>query len=288
MTAIAELDGMARADFVAALSGIFEHSPWVAEAVADCRPFGSLDVLHGAMVAAVAAAGAERQLALLRAHPELAGGLARAGGLGAASSAEQAGLGLDRLEGDEADRFAAANAAYGERFGFPFIIAVRGQKDRAAILAAMERRLGHDRPTEIAAALAEVGKIARFRLEALTGAAAAAGRLTTHVLDTTLGRPAAGIGFALYRLDGGARLPVAEGATNADGRAARGALLEGAALSAGTYELVFEAGAYLRAAGQGEAFYDAIPIRFVIADPAQHYHVPLILARYGYSTYRGS
>jgi 2-oxo-4-hydroxy-4-carboxy-5-ureidoimidazoline decarboxylase len=163
-----EFDRLSRAEFVEALGGIFEHSPWVAEAVVDARPFGTIEALHAAMVAAVMAAPAERQLALLQAHPELAGKLARDGGLSEASAGEQASLGLDRLEADEIARFDAANARYRERFGFPFIVAVKAQRDRRAILDLLETRAGHDRPTEIATALAEVAKIARFRLEALS------------------------------------------------------------------------------------------------------------------------
>jgi len=162
-----ELDRLSRADFVRMLGSIFEHSPWVADAVVDARPFGTLDALHAAMVAAVMAAGPARQLALLQAHPELAGKLARAGGLTQASAGEQASVGLDKLDDAEIARFDRANAIYRDRFGFPFIIAVKAQRDRRAILDAIETRAGHDRATELATALAEVGKIARFRLEAL-------------------------------------------------------------------------------------------------------------------------
>ena len=159
--AIAELNALPAAAFVARLSGIFEHSPWVAEAVLPARPFPDVASLHAAMVAAVDAAGQDAGLTLLRAHPELA----RRETLTAASAAEQGGMGLDRLDQDEAARFEALNQTYRERFGFPFIIAVRGQRDRAAILAALNARLAHDAPTERAAALAEVAKIARFRLD---------------------------------------------------------------------------------------------------------------------------
>jgi len=162
-----ELDLLSREAFIATLGGIFEHSPWVAEAVADARPFGTNAALHAAMVKAVMAAAPERQLALLQAHPELAGKLARAGGLTQASAGEQAGLGLDRLDAAEIARFDQANETYRARFGFPFIIAVKAQRDRRAILDALETRAGHDRTTELATALAEVAKIAWFRLEAL-------------------------------------------------------------------------------------------------------------------------
>jgi 2-oxo-4-hydroxy-4-carboxy-5-ureidoimidazoline decarboxylase len=164
--AIEYLNALPAPDFVARLSGIFEHSPWVAEAVLPGRPFAHVAALHGAMVAAVQGAGTDAALALLRAHPELA----RRAPLTAESAAEQGGMGLDRLADDEAARFEALNLAYRERFGFPFIIAVRGQRDRSAILSALTARLAHDAPTEQAAALAEVAKIARFRLDDLIAA----------------------------------------------------------------------------------------------------------------------
>jgi 5-hydroxyisourate hydrolase len=115
------------------------------------------------------------------------------------------------------------------------------------------------------------------------------GRLTTHVLDTAAGRPAAGLTITLWRLDAEPVL-VRTATTNADGRV-DGALLDGAELRCGVYELRFEAGAYLRASGvvlPEPAFLDVVPIRFGVADPAAHYHVPLLLSPYGYSTYRGS
>lgn len=114
--------------------------------------------------------------------------------------------------------------------------------------------------------------------------------LTTHVLDTASGRPAAGLAIELYRIDGDAREPLKSVETNADGRI-DGKLLEGAAFAIGTYELVFHAGDYLRGAGHelpSPPFLDLIAIRFGIAAPDQHYHVPLLLSPYGYSTYRGS
>ncbi|WP_101341402.1 hydroxyisourate hydrolase [Cereibacter azotoformans] len=116
------------------------------------------------------------------------------------------------------------------------------------------------------------------------------GRLTTHVLDTATGRPAAGVRITLYRLSGAGRDRIGDATTNADGRT-DGPLLEGASMAEGSYELVFAAGDYLRGTGQagsGVLFLDEIPIRFGISDVSGHYHVPLLLAPYGYSTYRGS
>jgi 5-hydroxyisourate hydrolase len=115
------------------------------------------------------------------------------------------------------------------------------------------------------------------------------GRLTTHVLDTAAGRPATGLRIELYRL-GAEPAPVATAHTNSDGRVER-PLLEGAAFTAGTYELHFHVGEYLRRGGlvlPAPAFLDVVPIRFGVASPDEHYHVPLLLSPYGYSTYRGS
>lgn len=116
------------------------------------------------------------------------------------------------------------------------------------------------------------------------------GRLTTHVLDTALGKPAAGVAISLYRVTGEARHRIGDFVTNADGRC-DGPILEGAAFTAGGYELVFHAGDYLRATGQagaGVLFLDQIPIRFGVPDAGQHYHVPLLISPFAYSTYRGS
>ncbi len=117
-----------------------------------------------------------------------------------------------------------------------------------------------------------------------------AGRLSTHVLDTARGRPAAGVNIALYRISGQSHRKIAEAVTNADGRT-DAPLLTGDALKEGAYELVFFAGDYLRGSGQagdGTLFLDQIPIRFGVPDSDAHYHVPLLLSPFGYSTYRGS
>jgi 5-hydroxyisourate hydrolase len=119
---------------------------------------------------------------------------------------------------------------------------------------------------------------------------APSGRLTTHVLDTTSGQPGAGLVVELFRIEGEARRLLARLTTNADGRTPE-PLLAGAELERGTYELVFHVGDYFRARGVAltePAFLDQVPVRFGIADPARHYHVPLLVSPYGYSTYRGS
>jgi 2-oxo-4-hydroxy-4-carboxy-5-ureidoimidazoline decarboxylase len=163
---LAQLNGLDRERFVAALGGVFEHSPWVAEAVWPKLPFATVDALHAAMAAAMENAPAAAQLALIRAHPELARRAAVRGELTADSRAEQSGAGLDRCSPAEHARLQALNRAYNEKFGFPFVIAVRGL-DRVAVIERFAERLGRDRAQEFAEALRQIARIARLRLEAL-------------------------------------------------------------------------------------------------------------------------
>ena len=160
------LNAMPKAELVACLGGIYEHSPWVAEQTAGERPFSSREHLADRMRTVVEMAGDSAKLALIRAHPDLAGKLARAGSLSAESTREQAGLGLDRLSDAEFERFSDLNTRYRDRFGFPFVLCVR-LTDKPGILAAFERRLGHDRATEFAEACRQVERIAEIRLGAM-------------------------------------------------------------------------------------------------------------------------
>ena len=165
---LAALNRLGQTEFTDALGVIFEHSPWVAEAAWPAAPFATIDDLHDAMVTVVRGAPAERQLGLLRAHPDLAGKAARAAAMTASSIAEQAGAGLLSLSDAESEKFHRLNTAYRDRFGFPFIIAVR-HHTKASLLAAFESRLEHSRQAEIDAALAEIFTITRLRLDALLG-----------------------------------------------------------------------------------------------------------------------
>lgn len=161
---LAGIDAMSRADFVAAFGDIAEHSPWVAEKAASARPFSDREAAITAFADAVLSVDAETQLALLNAHPDLAGRAAIAGNIGAESRAEQAGAGLDTLSPEEFVRFTELNTAYRETFGFPFILAVRGAT-KYDILGAFEARIDNDRETELSTALQQVCRIMRFRLE---------------------------------------------------------------------------------------------------------------------------
>ena len=160
---MADLNSADRASFVVTLGFAFEDSPWVAEAAWERRPFADFDALLACMNRIVLESPLERRVALIAAHPDLAGRVAREGRLGFASANEQASAGLDRLSPEEIGRFDALNTAYRNRFGFPFVICVR-ENTKESIFRALELRARNDRETEIATALYEIGKIARLRL----------------------------------------------------------------------------------------------------------------------------
>ena len=155
--------------FIKRFGGVYEHSPWVAEtymAQGQGADSNDIDALSGRMASIVDAADDNTKLALLRAHPDLAGRLAVRGELTAASTEEQRSAGLDQCTPNELEKFQKLNAAYTEKFGFPFILAVTG-KTRAQILENFEQRLSNAADEEFATALQEVHKIARIRLETL-------------------------------------------------------------------------------------------------------------------------
>ncbi len=163
---LAFLNTCDHATFVAALGHLFEHSPWVAAETWPQRPFADAAALHAALCATMRAAPRARQLALIRAHPDLAGRLAQQRQLTAESTREQASAGLDRLTAVELAGFTARNDTYRAKFGFPFIICARlNAKD--TILAAMAARVNHSADEEFATALGEIEKIAWLRLQDL-------------------------------------------------------------------------------------------------------------------------
>jgi OHCU decarboxylase len=166
MSGTATPSRMDRRAFVLTFGHVLEHSPWIAEAAFDSGLPEDADTasgLHRALCAVLRDASEAQKRALINAHPDLAGRLARAGRLTADSSKEQAAAGLDRLTDDERARFTELNDAYKARFGFPFIMAVKG-RSKAEILTAFERRLANDAATEQRAALEEIERIALLRL----------------------------------------------------------------------------------------------------------------------------
>lgn len=286
------LNHAAPADFCAAVGETFELAPWVAETVASKRPFASVTALHEAMMGVVRAAPRDLQLAFLRGHPDLAGKAARAGALTEESRHEQASVGLDSLSEEDFQRFHHLNDAYKAKFGFPFIVCVR-RHTRDSILDQFERRLRHDAAGEFAAALQEIFFITRLRIAAKVtgeGMPRVNGRLSTHVLDTHAGRPAVGIAVELYELAGRQSHLIATAVTNTDGRT-DAPLIGNRPLPIGRYELQFAVGDHFRSRGIAQSdppFLDIVPLRFSIAEPEGHYHVPLLCTPWSYSTYRGS
>jgi 2-oxo-4-hydroxy-4-carboxy-5-ureidoimidazoline decarboxylase len=160
---LAQINSLSAEKFVAQFGALYEHSPWIAAGAWEKRPFSSIEDLRAKLDATLRAAPPERQLALVRAHPDLAGRLARAGSLTNESTQEQRSAGLDQLTPEEASEFDQLNAAYLTRFGFPFVICAR-LNDRQAILNAFRSRLRHAPAEEFQAALAEIHQIAGLRL----------------------------------------------------------------------------------------------------------------------------
>ncbi len=285
LTALNEASGDA---FVERLGGVFENAPWLAERAASQRPFARLGDLLRVMREALEGASADEAMALLRGHPELA----FSGSMTRDSVAEQNAAGLDRLGEDQRRRFGELNKAYREKFGFPFILCVR-RHGRDSILREFERRLGLSADQERKTALDEVLRIGALRLDQRVAGPdrlPVSGRLSTHVLDTMNGRPAEGVEIELVELAADGVHAVTRAVTNADGRTDR-PLISDRPVPIAPYELRFHVGAYFRRMGvrlTDPSFLDVVPIRFGIAEPDAHYHVPLLVTPWSYSTYRGS
>jgi len=287
-----QLNALEPDSFAAALGDVFEYGTWIARAAAAGRPFATVAALHDGMIDILRYAPRDRQVEFLRGHPELGSKVAREGDLTDASRAEQGQLGLDRLSDDQFVLFKDLNTAYRKKFPFPFIICVR-RHTRDSILDRFARRLDHDVDAELAAALEEIGHITRLRLVDRIdgpGKPKTTGQLTTHVLDTARGRPAAGVAITLHEVGANARGVLAQAVTNADGRT-DAPLIASMPLRIGTYELQFAIGDYftrIAPAAAEQAFLDVVPVRFAITEPEGHYHVPLLASPWSYTTYRGS
>jgi 2-oxo-4-hydroxy-4-carboxy-5-ureidoimidazoline decarboxylase len=293
MKTLSDLNACDKGDFVAALANVFEYSPWIAEQAAAVRPFAGVMQLFDAMKTAVERAPSEARLALIKAHPDLADKTQRAAGLTAESNAEQNSVGLDRLSDAEYEAFERVNNAYRAKFGFPYIVCVR-RHTKDSILCDFGRRLPNDATTEIATSIAEICRIAALRVDQLVASddrLPVHGRLSTHVLDTHSGKPAAGIPVELVELSAlGENRVVTRSLTNHDGRTDH-PLIGGRPVPIGNYELRFNVASYFASRNvplSDPPFLDSIPLRFSVADPEGHLHVPLLVTPWSYATYRGS
>lgn len=294
------LNTFSKATFIETYASLFEHSPWVVEAVADMRPFHSAQDMLDAMMQSVLKAPYDKRQALISAHPEL-GEKIKNIPLTHESRAEQGSAGLDHMEEHEYTLFHDLNRQYRALFGMPFIICVRNHS-RNEIINALQYRLHNTKEQEEHKALEEIGMIAAHRLalhlnaqsDSLSSAISEKKfTLSTHVLDTAGGKPAFGIHLALWHCES----KIFEGTTNRDGRCPELTQQTGN-LTPGLYRLVFRLGHYFQTEGYSgstaQPFLDRITIEFdtsaCLIDIAatSHYHVPLLVSPYGYSTYRGS
>lgn len=292
-TSLDELNAADERGFVGALSNIYEHAPWVAETAARKRPFPTLAALADAMQQAVKQASGERQHTLIAGHPDLANKAVRLDTLTVDSQAEQTSAGLDRLNDEEFERFHRLNNAYWQKFGIPFIICVR-RHTKDSILREFERRLRNDATGEQETALGEISRIAALRMDQHIHGPdrlKVHGRLSTHVLDTYHGHPAAGVAIEFFEIgaSGESRL-LSRATTNTDGRTDRPLIAE-RPIPISQYELRFGVGDYFARKGPilpVPPFLAVVPVRFGVAEPEAHYHVPLLTTPWSYSTYRGS
>lgn len=273
------LDALAPDALRAELKKCCGSSRWV-ERMAERVPFGSEDALFGATDAVWWSLGSEDWLEAFAAHPRIGSQRdvdRKSGTEKAWSAGEQAGA--SSASDQVRARLAAANAAYEARFGHIYIVCATG-KTGDEMLALAEARLSNDPETELRVAAEEQRKITHIRLRKLLETTM--GRITTHVLDTAKGRPARGVPIVLEKLEGTSYRELGRGVTDDDGRL-KTLLPEGAGLSSGTHRLTFDVAAY-----DAEGFFPSVSITFVVREPDQHHHVPLLLSPFGYSTYRGS
>ncbi len=283
---LADMNAASPDEFASLVAPMFENAPWVTEGLAAIRPFASLTALHAAMLARLYAASPEAQIELLRGHPALSPATLRRGTT-AESTAEQRSAGIAGLGGEAVANLDAGNAAYQARFGFPFILAVR-HASLPTIFAAMERRSASTQAAEQVEALREVEAISWMRLLDRV-VPAPTGGISLHVLDTARTRPAAMLAGELWRYEpGGTAAHMASFVTDTNGRAAT--MLGGGALIAAGYEWRLDTASYLARQGLAtpdRSFLPIVTVRFAVANPEEHFHVPVLLTQGAYTAYRG-
>ena len=310
------------AEITTVLGGIYEHSVWVAEELVknDCKKLDTVTALAASMKAIVDGASNERKLELLCAHPDLCEKVGIFDKLTKASQEEQSRAGLQSLTDEELERFTICNTEYRSKFGFPFILAVRNAS-KFTVLSALEGRVSNSVETEFVQAIVQVHKIAWMRLLTIINTDDAKGFLTCHVLDTANGCPgkgsaavsptcqyndtvfffltttivhaAAKMRVHLHRLSPPESATfVGAFVTNDEGRLADGPALKGGKeFTLGTYQWTFFVADYFASKGtfvSGTPFLDEVPLRFGIDNPDDHYHVPLLVSPWSFSSYRGS
>ena len=313
-----DLLSLNEAEFVAQIGGIYEKSPWIVTefyndnlshllapdiAIATKERITNVRMLFEEIKLHIKKGGVDGKLKLLRSHPDLCLKLDAVPDVTNESREEQGRSGLSTLTSTERIKFHELNNAYKTKFNFPFILAVRNAS-KYTVLSALEGRVlsATSIEEEITCALHQVDKIAWMRLLTLVdhsdGQDGHGGFLTCHVLDTANGCPAGGMRIELYKLfdndekEGMNKLLLETFITNSDGRLPHGPALKGSAFDIGKYEWLFYVGDYFAkyptSRLTGTPFLDVVPLRFGLDDPTEHYHVPLLVSPWSYSTYRGS
>jgi 5-hydroxyisourate hydrolase/2-oxo-4-hydroxy-4-carboxy-5-ureidoimidazoline decarboxylase len=257
-----------------------------AEAMERGRPYADAPALLAAAEREFGSLAREDWLEAFSHHPRigdrdsLAARFPATAGWSASEQAEVAGAGEDVL-----DALLRGNREYETRFGHIFIVCATG-KTAAEMLALLRERLPNAPAAELEIAAAEQRKITALRLAKLLAEDSGMSGITTHVLDTSLGRPAAGVAVRLERREAASWIELGRGSTDGDGRC-QSLLPEGVSLQASIYRLIFDSAAYFGGRGL-PTFYPEVSVVFEVREPAQHHHVPLLLSPFGYSTYRGS
>jgi 5-hydroxyisourate hydrolase/2-oxo-4-hydroxy-4-carboxy-5-ureidoimidazoline decarboxylase len=277
---LAELNGLDEDVATRELLRCCGSTRWARE-MAGARPFTSMEAVTAAADTIWTGLDRADWMEAFAAHPQI-GARAEAGD-GGWAAAEQAGAASAST--DVLARLVEANREYEARFGFTFIVCATG-KSAEEMLQLLEGRLDNDPLIEVRVAADEQRKITRLRIAKLLDSSEVRGGITTHVLDTSRGCPGAGMGVVLEIRNGGSWSPVGQGTTDANGRLST--LTANQSMIAGDYRLTFDTGGYLRAHGVADAFFPDVTITFTVADESAHFHVPLLLSPFGYSTYRGS
>jgi len=285
MDALNTLDALAPEQATAAFLRCCGSRRW-AEAIERGRPYADEPALLAAAERAFALLTREDWLEAFSHHPRIGdrGSLAARFPATAGWSASEQGGVRDAGE-DVLDALLRGNREYETRFGHIFIVCATG-KTAPEMLALLRERLPNAPGAELEIAAAEQRKITAIRLEKLLAEGPGMSGITTHVLDTSLGRPAVGVAVRLERREASAWIELGRGGTDADGRC-RNLLPEGATLQPAVYRLSFDSAAYFGARGV-PTFYPEVSVVFEVREFAQHHHVPLLLSPFGYSTYRGS
>ncbi|MDI2089971.1 2-oxo-4-hydroxy-4-carboxy-5-ureidoimidazoline decarboxylase [Commensalibacter oyaizuii] len=282
--AIQNINRLSVDQFVQQFGNVFEHSPWVAQAVVNNRPFSSLHEMIAVMTGVVKRASDEKKLALIRSHPELGYDKIK---LTADSQHEQNQAQLTSLTKEQRTTLIELNEAYREKFHFPFVICVRNYNSYDSIIKALQMRLSSSAKKEMDTAIAEICQIATLRIEDIAQkiAQTTASSLSTHLLDLVSGQPAANVKVVLYHRD----KAVFEGYTDQNGRCQLPASVQG--FVSGAYQFAFYVADYFKKQGYAltdPPFLDVIRVDFGITRNVGHYHVPLLISPYGFSTYKGS